>query len=98
MNDFLQQESLVLKFKKNGNELSKQKKNGNNEVALYFVRYVQLFFKILKKKKKKKKKYRDTFNFTPDVSNCNWYIISHFNLYSDLMIFHHTINSLCWDL
>ena len=51
MNDFLQQESLVLKFKKNGNELSKQKKNGNNEVALYFVRYVQLFFKILKKKK-----------------------------------------------
>ena len=51
MNDFLQQESLVLKFKKNGNELSKQKKNGNNEVALYFVRYDQLFFKILKKKK-----------------------------------------------
>ena len=51
MNDFLQQESLVLKFKKNGNELSKQKKNGNNEVALYFVRYVQLFFKIKKKKK-----------------------------------------------
>ena len=51
MNDFLQQESLVLKFK-NGNELSKQNKNGNNEVALYFVRYVQLFFKILKKKKK----------------------------------------------
>ena len=26
MNDFLQQESLVLKFKKNGNELSKQKR------------------------------------------------------------------------
>ena len=55
MNDFLQQESLVLKFKKNGNELSKQKKNGNNEVALYFVRYVQLFFKIKKKRKKKRR-------------------------------------------